>query len=269
MINNSSLQAEGSLLQAEGSFWKKCGVKSIDHIAVTTVDLNHVLHDYLGIEGCELLRGPGVNESQNVDYAFVRTSQGMTIEILGVRKNSPISEHVKKGGGAYHLCFLVNDLDDAVETAQKNGAVKIVGQREDDAFDGRRVAFLMHPEHGLFEFLEAYPSSSQISQTQAFSEAISKPTSKNSDEFPVQVKGSSRIAEEIILKAFQTVFPDLTHKEVIEHAELGVTANWDSLHQLLLIMELEKLAQIKFTVNELAKITSYQKILTSLVKKID
>ena len=32
----------------------------------------------------------------------------------------------------------------------------VVAAKSDDAFDGRRVAFLIHPAHGLFELVEAY-----------------------------------------------------------------------------------------------------------------
>jgi len=231
-----STQVDDSL-QVKDSLWLKCGVKYIDHFAVTTTDLYRVLNGYMGIQGCELLRGPATNRRQNVDYAFIRTAQGMTVEILGVKQGSPITEHVSKGGGAYHLCFSVNNLDDAVRIAQENGAIEVVEQRTDDAFDGRRVAFLMHPEHGLFEFLEAYPY--------FIREHSTKVSLERSDDFKKLKSDSTLVAEKIIVKAFQKVLPELKNKKELEQAKLGTTANWDSLNQLLLVMEIEKLSQLK------------------------
>jgi len=239
------------------SLWLQCGVISIDHVAVTTTNLYQVLNDYMGIDGCELLRGPGTNNSQNVDYAFVKTSQGMVIEILGIKNNSPISEHVKKGGGAYHLCFLVHNLDEAVKIAQKNNAIKIVGQREDDAFDGRRVSFLMHPEHGLFEFLEAYPQALFLTNNR----------DNISTEYKNDVNDSAE--KQIVIKAFENVFSDVNLKISLESAQLGVTPEWDSLKQLQIVMEIEKLAGIKLAVEELTSAICFDDFVQIVCAKIN
>jgi len=226
-------------MNTKDSLWQQCGVISIDHMAVTTTNMIHALDDYMGIPGCELLRGPGSNQSQNVDYAFVKLPQNTVIEILGVKEGSPISEHVKNGGGAYHLCFLVKELDTAIQIAKKNSALIVVAPREDDVFDGRRVAFMMHPEHGLFEFLEAYPIKSIQKDT------TSRPVI--SDELNVDSQG-----KQLVVKAFNHIFTNIDAQFSMETAQLGVTPEWDSLKQLQLVMEVEKLTGIKFTVEELS-----------------
>ena len=105
---------------SDESFWSRCGVVSIDHYAVTTRDLHATTKDYLDIPGTQLLREPSYNKSQNVDFSFVRLATGETIEILGAKDNSPITEHVSNGGGAYHICFVVDDIDFAIRAYGSN-----------------------------------------------------------------------------------------------------------------------------------------------------
>jgi acyl carrier protein len=255
------------MINREESFWLKCGVRSIDHYAVTTDDLYRVLHDYLGIPGCELLRGPGTNTCQNVDYAFVKTAQGMVVEILGVKEGSPISEHVKKGGGAYHLCFLVDDLDRAAQTAVANGAMKVVEQRPDDAFDQRRVAFFIHPAHGLFEFLEACPSVNE--QTQSTPVKADVRQEKLQEQVLTSgLKSELEIASDKlqgqVFSAFKTIFPQIKSINDALVLQLGTTPDWDSLAQLRLVMAVEQHTGKKFTVDELTQLTSFQAFLNRL-----
>ena len=81
----------------------------------------------------------------------------MVVEILSPEKDSPIAGHVKRGGGPYHFCYAVPDMDAAIDAAQQNSAKVVVAPVPDVAFDGRRVAFLFHEAHGIFELVEAIP----------------------------------------------------------------------------------------------------------------
>ena len=89
----------------EPTLFRQCNIMYIDHLAVTTLDIGKTLADYLGMPGARLVRGPALNPLENVLYAFVQLSEGLVIEILGVREGSPVSRHVSQGGGPYHFCF--------------------------------------------------------------------------------------------------------------------------------------------------------------------
>src|SRR5260221_149101 len=94
----------------------RLGVLGVDHVAVTTRRFEDTLADYLSAPGSRLAKGPGWNPTQKVDYAFVALNVGLTVEILGFREGvqSPIEQHVRRGGGAYHLCFVVPDIEAAL-----------------------------------------------------------------------------------------------------------------------------------------------------------
>lgn len=135
----------------------RLGVLGVDHVAVTTRCFEETLTDYLSKPGATLAKGPGWNPIQKVDYAFVAMGGGLTVEILGLREGvaSPIEQHVRRGGGTHHLCFLVADIDAALAAAKVARGMVVLKPTPDIAFAGRRIAFFMHRAHGLVELVEA------------------------------------------------------------------------------------------------------------------
>jgi catechol 2,3-dioxygenase-like lactoylglutathione lyase family enzyme len=135
----------------------RLGVLGVDHVAVTTRRFEDTLADYLSAPGATLAKGPGWNPTQKVDYAFVAMRAGPTVEILGFKEgvDSPIESHVRRGGGAYHFCFVVADIDKALAEVKAARGLVVLKPTPDVAFDGRRIAFFMHRAHGLVELVEA------------------------------------------------------------------------------------------------------------------
>jgi len=219
------------------------GVVSVDHYAVTTRDLITTLKDFLSIPNSKLLRGPGQNSAQNVNYAFVELNGMGVVEILSPLNNdSPIMNHINIGSGAYHLCYAVSDLDVAIQIAEQDFNSKLVVEpREDGAFDGRRVAFLVHPLHGLFELLEAYPSSFKaFIQNSHFTNQMSL---SDNDE---------------LLDIYNRVMS--THEIDLNLVSMKQCAEWDSFKHLLLIMEIEKKFEITISAQDMANLSSLNKI---------
>ena len=68
--------------------------------------------------------------------------------------NSPVAKFLAKGGGLYHLCFEIDNLDEHLETLQQQGAFIIKPPTPATAFQGRRVAFVLMPDKDLVEFIE-------------------------------------------------------------------------------------------------------------------
>jgi catechol 2,3-dioxygenase-like lactoylglutathione lyase family enzyme len=135
----------------------RLGVLGVDHVAVTTRRFEETLADYLSAPGAKLVKGPGWNPTQKVDYAFVAVNSGLTVEILGFKEgvDSPIEQHVRRGGGAYHLCFVVADIEAALAEVKAARGMIVLKPTPDVAFGGRRIAFFMHRAHGLVELVEA------------------------------------------------------------------------------------------------------------------
>jgi len=242
------------------TIWKACGVLYVDHVAVTTKDLNQTVKDYLSLPNAKLLRGPGNNKKQNVDYSFIQVEHGLVVEVLGSLPGSPVEQHVSRGGGAYHLCFAVADLDKASVIAKKLGASQVLEARKDDAFDGRRVAFFVHSQHGLFEFLEAFPSAiNKIDVSEH--ESVSIQSSKNISNISSTAKIHDRV-----YKIFSRVFPTEKPENIIG-SSMGNIKGWDSLKHLVLMMEIEKEFELSFDVKEISELDSFNKIQNKLLEK--
>jgi len=71
--------------------------------------------------------GPIADEKQGVKIIFLEIDGGTQLELLEpLGPGSPVQRHLKKGGGLYHLCFEVENLDETLERVQEDGKA-IVG----------------------------------------------------------------------------------------------------------------------------------------------
>lgn len=243
--------------------FKDIGALWIDHVAVTTDRFEETARHYLAMPNARTLRGPGWNSSQKVHFLFVSFGGDLCVEILGVPENgdSPIAAHAASGGGAYHLCYAVVDVDQALIKAQACGARVVVGAKPDDAYDGRRVAFLMHPAHGLFEVVDAYgdfaPQPDDVLQSAS---AVAAPSSRpQSNAGPV--KGALELRA-----AFKKIFPKTLPAEPAQWTVANVKG-WDSLAHMRLIMEVERRLDITIPSGNLSRLKGFEDFLALLAQQ--
>lgn len=236
-------------MSTDDNLFARLGILHLDHLAVTTPELETTLGHYLSLPGARLLRGPAENTSQRVRYAFVTLPGETAIEILSPLDDSPIAHHLARGGGAYHLCYAVADLERALEEATVHGAKTVSKATPDPAFDGRRVAFLHHRAHGLFELVEAYPGQCLEADSVAPPPASpAKPASTGEER-------AERLAS-ILLRTL----PTLAATE-LPSAALGHTAGWDSATQLVLMMEIESEFGIDVPTEHIAEASNYPRLM--------
>jgi catechol 2,3-dioxygenase-like lactoylglutathione lyase family enzyme len=84
-------------------------------------------------------------------------SDGSLLELLEPHgEKSPVKRHLLGGGGIYHVCFEVDDLDQTLHRLQEAGNAIVVGEPAPaPAINNRRVAFVVTTTGDLFEFVEA------------------------------------------------------------------------------------------------------------------
>ena len=74
--------------------------------------------------------------------------------VAPVGEDSPIEKVLERGGGAYHVCYEVEGLEEALREARAANCVLISGPEPAVAFGGRRIAWLYTPARLLVELLE-------------------------------------------------------------------------------------------------------------------
>ncbi|GAB6039344.1 VOC family protein [Endothiovibrio diazotrophicus] len=240
----------------DDDLFTRLGIRYLDHVAVTTPALETTLAHYLALPDSRLLRGPAENPAQRVRYAFV-TVAGTTFELLSPLADSPIAHHLRRGGGAYHLCYAVDDLDGALNQALAGEARVIAAATPDPAFDGRRVAFLHHRAHGLFELVEAYPPGGARPTT-----AIAAEAHADSGEASPAADDTARR----LIRILNRLFPTLAASEA-EQAALDHTDGWDSASHLVLMMEIESEFDLDIPTERIAEATDYPKLI-ALIEKL-
>jgi methylmalonyl-CoA/ethylmalonyl-CoA epimerase len=93
---------------------------------------------------------------QRVSVAFARVGLDAAVEFVEpLGGESPIDRILRQGGGLYHVCYEVEDLDAQLSSVRQRGALLVSGPVPAVAFDGRRIAFVLLRGRHLVELLEA------------------------------------------------------------------------------------------------------------------
>lgn len=97
---------------------------------------------------------------QDVRVQFFRADDGFCVELIEPSsESSPVFRFLnKQGGGLYHQCFEVQDLDTILAEWREAGAFLVKKPEPATAFNERRIAFIMTPQRLLVELLEANSS---------------------------------------------------------------------------------------------------------------
>lgn len=105
--------------------------------------------------------GPVINDYQrNINIIFAN-NDNQRIELVATMdstKDSALGGTLKKRGvGAYHMCYEVENLNAAVEELTKKKFRVIVAPQVACALDDRKVVFLWNNDIGMIELVEQHP----------------------------------------------------------------------------------------------------------------
>jgi methylmalonyl-CoA/ethylmalonyl-CoA epimerase len=104
---------------------------------------------------------PVTDPIQRVRVCFARVGEGPTIEFVEpLDAESALSSVIGSiRGGVYHLCYEVDDLDEAMKVFRRKRCMPVGKPVPALAFNNRRIVFFLTPQHDLIELLEARISS--------------------------------------------------------------------------------------------------------------
>ncbi len=112
---------------------------------------------YEDLFGYRLISGPFDDPIQRVSVCFLGAegSQDITIELVEpLDAQSPVRKTLEKGGGAYHVCYEVEDLEGTLRKIADMGCIVVSRPAPAVAFGNRRIAWFYTPTRQLIEIVE-------------------------------------------------------------------------------------------------------------------
>jgi len=127
------------------------------HIGVAVRELQESIPSFHELFGYELTSGPFDDPIQRVSVCFLSRGDGdVVIELVApLGPDSPVNRTLKKGGGVYHICYEVADINASIKSLTDKGSMLISGPDPAVAFDQRKIAWLMTQTLLLVELLQS------------------------------------------------------------------------------------------------------------------
>jgi methylmalonyl-CoA/ethylmalonyl-CoA epimerase len=113
----------------------------IAHVGIAVRALDEILPFYRDILG---LPDVPLDDADGARIAGLAAGESLIELLEGQSPESPIGKFVaKRGPGLHHICFAVDDLDDALARCRAAG-VRLIDETPRLGAEGKRIAFL-HP----------------------------------------------------------------------------------------------------------------------------
>jgi len=127
------------------------------HVGVAVADLDKAANFYTTALGFKITSGPFDDPIQKVRLLFLADAgrQATHIELISPNaEDSPINTYLKQGAGAYHVCYEVSDIQQALALLRARRCLVVSQPVPAVAFGGRRIAWCFTPTQQLVELLE-------------------------------------------------------------------------------------------------------------------
>lgn len=130
-------------------------LKSIDHIGYAVNDIAETANYYInaGWTMSEIFE----EKVQNTRIAFLKKEGFTTIELVApLEGKSPVDNILAQSGCApYHICYVVDDIEKAVEDLYEEDFKPLFFPVESVAMDNKKICYLYNLKVGLIELVNA------------------------------------------------------------------------------------------------------------------
>jgi methylmalonyl-CoA epimerase len=114
---------------------------TIAHIGIAVPDLGSILPFYRDVLGMPEVP---LDDADGARIVGLAAGESLVELLEGAEPDSPIAKFLeKRGPGIHHLCFAVDDLDEALERCRAAG-IRLIDERPRVGAERKRIAFL-HP----------------------------------------------------------------------------------------------------------------------------
>jgi len=126
----------------------------LHHIGIASNNIQEAIKRHKTLFGLRQVTSIVEDPIHKVSAVLLSDPRGVFVEIIApLTDDSPISNILKRGISLYHVCYLVEDLDEALKKIRRK-AVIISKPAPAKLYGGRRIAFVYTPDNYVVEFLE-------------------------------------------------------------------------------------------------------------------
>ena len=138
---------------ARRNFKRAVGTFEFHHIGVATRGIEKELPVYL-LMGYRQEGKPFIDPEQGVRGLFLVAEGQPRLELLeNLEGSETLSKPLERGQKLYHMAYMVEDIECAMEVMGCNRA-KVIAPLKHSVYFGARICFLMMPNMGLVELVE-------------------------------------------------------------------------------------------------------------------
>lgn len=130
---------------------------TLHHVGIATADAMTESEQWRRILGYRIVVPLTHDPIQRVKVLFMSTGQERDVPVELVEpatEDSPVNGFLRRGGGFYHACYEVDDIEQALDRAEANGAIVVQTPVEAVVYNQRRIAWCYTPSRRLIEYLE-------------------------------------------------------------------------------------------------------------------
>jgi len=126
------------------------------HVGVAVHRLDEAIPKFKSLFGYAVSHGPFDDPIQNVSVVFLSRGEGdPLLELVApLGPNSPVDRTLKRGGGTYHVCYEVPDLEAAIGHLVARDSMVVSPPAPAVAFAMRPIAWVMTEPGLLVELVE-------------------------------------------------------------------------------------------------------------------
>ena len=126
----------------------------LHHIGIASNNIQEAIERHKALFGLRQVTSVVEDPVHKVSAVLLSDARGVFIELIApLTDDSPVSNILKKGISLYHVCYLVENLDETLKKIRRK-AVVISKPAPAKLYGGRRVAFVYTLDNYVVEFLE-------------------------------------------------------------------------------------------------------------------
>src|SRR5215471_4605931 len=127
----------------------------LHHIGIAVRDIAKDPERYQKALGILLESRIVEDKSQRVRVRFGSIVGSVLVEFVEpIGEASPVTGWVERGGGVYHVCYQVKDLEQELDHVCRAGGILVTRPCPAPALGNKRIAFVYTRGRNLVEFLE-------------------------------------------------------------------------------------------------------------------